>query len=432
MFVRTLKRTVDRLVSSVQKRFLLPVVCTVTFFIWLSLCHAHYDSYWQGTIYRVQTVDFNMLHHTLPATLSYLVLTGRDESVQKVLDSTYGIFGLVVTDPSGNEILYKTKAVYKREHWQKMVSVDYLKQIKEPYDLLTDPPPGSSTHVHVTPRMTDTKDLSDQPQGRVLGRVYYLRGLPPTFAEDLLGAVFSNWMEMSGSKRGYVVLTMAVLGFATSFVLLVLFRQRSLELKQKELKSRESELAIRRKALEQLNADIASQRQRKEWLESESEMAYRRALALNESLQRLKEMFFAVDMRPGAPGQAAAPTSAQAAPAGPVHVRPPLHPASSLIEEIEGLLPDLANNAKILRSQAEVLQSYCSQLELRQSEMQQVLKMREATISEQVRQAQANAGQNMMGGPPASGASNSVHQAVPPQVNVHPDPVIRSVRQDRR
>lgn len=421
------KRTLDRFISSVQKRFLLPVVCAVTLFTWLSLCHAHYDSYWMGTIYRVQTVDFNMLHHTLPATLSYLVLTGRDESIQKVLDSTYGIFGLVVTDPSGTQILYKTNKIYKREHWQKQVSVDFLKTITEPYDVLTDPPPGSSAHEHASPRTPAAVNAKEAPEGRVLGRVYYVRGVAPTFPEDLLGAVFSNWLELSGSKRGYVVLTLAVFGFATSFVLLVLWRQRSLELKDKELKSRESELAIRRKALEQLNADIAAQRQRKEWLESESEMAYRRALALKESLQRLKEMFFGVDMSPRK-------TMADAVnPQGPVHVRPPLHPASSLIEEIEGLLPDLANNAKILRSQAEVLQSYCSQLELRQSEMHQMLRLREATISEQIRQAQANGGQNIMGGPPGSGAANTVHQAVSSPANAsHPAQHVPPVRQETR
>lgn len=419
------KRTVDRFVGSLKQRYLLPVVCAVTMFIWLSLCHAHYDSYWQGTIYRVQTVDFNMLHHTLPATLSYLVLTGRDESIQKVLDSTYGIFGLVITDPTGTQILYKTNKVYKREHWQKLVSVDFLKTITEPYDVLTDPPPGSSAHEHASPRTPAAQDAKDPPGGRVLGRVYYVRGVPPTFPEDLLGAIFSNWLELSGSKRGYVVLTMAILGFSTSFVLLILWRQRSLELKAKDLNSRESELAIRRKALEQLNADIAAQRQRKEWLESESEMAYRRALALKDGLQRLKEMFF-VDMSPQQRQEAM--NSQQQ-----VHVRPPLHPASSLIAEIEQLLPDLANNAKIMRSQAEVLQSYCSQLELRQSEMQQMLRNREATISEQLRQAQANAGQNMVGGHPAPGGANAVHQAVSPSGNgAHPAQHVQPVRQEPR
>ena len=103
------------LVRSIQKRYLFPTVVVVGVVFWLGMCHSHYQSYWNGTIYRVQTVDFNILHHTLPSTLSQLILAGKDAEVQKVLNSTFGIFGLVITDPDGREILFKTSDVYKKE-----------------------------------------------------------------------------------------------------------------------------------------------------------------------------------------------------------------------------------------------------------------------------------------------------------------------------
>jgi hypothetical protein len=43
------------------------------------------------------------------------------------------------------------------------------------------------------------------------------------------------------------------------------------------------------------------------------------------------------------------------------------------LEEIESLLPSLNENAKNLRSQADVLQDYCSALEDRQSEMRRIV-----------------------------------------------------------
>src|SRR5262245_43209972 len=101
-------------------------------------------SYWLGTIHRVQTVDFNLLHHTLPPTLSMLIIQGRDDEIQKVLDSSYGIFGLVVTDPAGQTILYKTEKSYHKKTWQLTLDPDTLSDLSskdEPFDLLTDPPP---------------------------------------------------------------------------------------------------------------------------------------------------------------------------------------------------------------------------------------------------------------------------------------------------
>lgn len=355
----------DRLILSLKKRFLVPAVCCLSVLVWLVFCDAYYKSYWEGTIERVQTVDFNLLHHTLPATLSHLILTGDDQALQRVLDSTYGIFGLVVTDPSGRKIMYKTDAVYKHKTWQDFVSVDYLSQQKEPFDVLLDPPPSVAQYMHKSPRQPEIVRTGHAPSGRVIGRVYYLRGIAPSFISDLSGAVTSSWFELSGSKRGYILLTANVIGFSLCIILLILLRKTFLESKARELEMLEGQLVIRRRALDQLNADLTAQRQRKEWLETEADLAYRRALRLKESLEKLKEAFFLVDMSPGAAPESSSP--------GPLTVRPPLHPPSAIIAEVESLLPDLTNNARILRSQAEVLQSYCTQLESRQAEMQRIL-----------------------------------------------------------
>lgn len=357
----------NRLVRSIQKRFLFPTVLLVGLIFWMGMCHSHYQSYWNGTIYRVQTVDFNLLHHTLPMTLSHLILAGQDEEVQRVLNCTFGIFGIVITDPDGREILFKTSDKYKKETWQPKLNAEYLQQQNEPFDWLTNPPPTAVQYAHRNPR-DEKAQLINNPKGQAIGRVYYIRGVAPAFLDDLAGAVFSNWTELNGSKRGYILLTLIVVGFSSSLIALVLWRQRVLELREKDLSNREGELTLRRRALDHLNADIASQRKRKEWLENEAELAYQRALRIKETLLRIKEDFFLIDPE----------TAARAQQNDNISVRPPLHKASALIGEVESLLPELTHNARILRSQAEVWQSYCSQLESRQAELQRLLSQRQS------------------------------------------------------
>jgi hypothetical protein len=360
---RQVPQPMNRLVLSVQKKFLIPVVILAAVLLWLGLCRSHYESYWNGTIHRVQTVDFNILHHTLPACLSQMILAGRDDDIQNALNSNFGIFGMVVTDPSGREVLFKTGNFFQKPSWQKLLSVDFLQKVAEPYDLLTDPPPLTPQYLHSTPRQDEAKSLT-RPAGRVIGRLYYVRGVPPAFLEDL--TTFANWAELRGSGRGYVLLTLVMIGFATSFTVSILWRQRILQLKEAELQTRENQLSLRRKALDHLNADIASQRKRKEWLEQESELAYQRALRIRESLLKLKEDIVIPDADGGE-----SPDDEDG-----VIVRPPLHKASSLIGEVESLLPELTHNARVLRSQAEVWQSYCAQLEARQAELQRLLALR--------------------------------------------------------
>jgi hypothetical protein len=370
----------DRLILALRDRVFLAAVAAIGFVVWLGLCHAYYESYWGGTIRRVQTVDFNMLHHMMPATLSYWVLTGQDASIQSLLDSNYGIFGMVVTDPKGKRIIYKTDKVYHDQSWQKELAAegpDFLKQSLstpdgEPFDVLTDPPPPAPVYRHLSPRADKAVSINeDVPNnGREIGRIYYLRQPPPAFFSDLASSLFTfNWWELSGSRRGYQLYTLNVIAYCAIIALIYMWRKEILKTKSKALESLENELTIRRRALDHLNLDLSAQRQRKEWLENEAELAYHRATRLKDSLSKLKEALF-MDMSP--------PASARGN--DPVAVRPPLHPPSAVIEEVESILPELTNNAKILRSQAEVLQSYCSQLEHRQSEMQQILEHRASSM----------------------------------------------------
>ena len=164
----------------------------------------HYNSYWHGTIFRVQTVDFNMLSHTLPGKLSYTLLQGNIGELQRTLDSNYGLFGLIVTDCKistkdclSEQILYQSKS---SQQWTKEISLATLSN--HPYDLLQSPPPLQVERQYAKPGDSKPIPTGKVNSGEIIGRVYYVRGVPPTFIED-----YNNWIKepfkVTGSRTLY-------------------------------------------------------------------------------------------------------------------------------------------------------------------------------------------------------------------------------------
>ena len=164
----------------------------------------HYNNYWHGTIFRVQTVDFNMLSHTLPVKLSYTLLQGSIGELQRTLDSNYGLFGLIVTDCKistkdclSEQILYQSKS---SQQWTKEISLATLSN--HPYDLLQSPPPLQVERQYAKPGDSKPIPTGKVNSGEIIGRVYYVRGVPPTFIED-----YNNWIKepfkVTGSRTLY-------------------------------------------------------------------------------------------------------------------------------------------------------------------------------------------------------------------------------------
>ena len=70
-----------------------------------------WNQYWNGTIRRVQTVDFNILSHTLPAKLSSVLASKNYQELQRTLDSNYGLFGIIVTDCQKVDVLCQEQKI---------------------------------------------------------------------------------------------------------------------------------------------------------------------------------------------------------------------------------------------------------------------------------------------------------------------------------
>lgn len=205
--------------------------------------YGNYQSYWNGTIFAVQSLDFNILAHTLPTKLSYSLLQGEVEELQRKLNSNNGLFGLVITDCQRSEkdcpnqkILYSSNSSRK---WTKQLNQKDLPN--HPYDLLRDPPPLLAAAQYVD--LSNSKPTSTQRtnSGKIIGRVYYIRGVPPTFAED-----YGYWMlhplNLKGSRVIYSLTAALFLtgGFAVwAIIEAVLYAKRK---QREQLKQEAREL----------------------------------------------------------------------------------------------------------------------------------------------------------------------------------------------
>jgi hypothetical protein len=176
----------------------------------------HHTSYWNGTIERVQTVDFNMLAHMLPTKLSQALIEENSQEIQRTLDSNYGLFGLVVTDCEiaqadcfNQRIRYISNSSLP---WREQLSEDNLSAFT--YDLLRDPPPLYSEGQYSSARDHIRQATGQSNTGEIIGRVYYVRGVPPAFFEAYLKWIRGwpdSFLSDSGANR-YYALTIALLG----------------------------------------------------------------------------------------------------------------------------------------------------------------------------------------------------------------------------
>ncbi|AFZ27252.1 nuclease-like protein [Cylindrospermum stagnale PCC 7417] len=259
-----------------------------------------YNNYWDKTIFRVQTVDFNILSHTLPTKLSYAITQNQPEEVQRTLDSNYSLFGLIVTDSSGQKIIaYSGKNSDRSSSWKAALNPEKLKN--HSYDLLLDPPPVFSQWTYSNSHAINRTATNLTNKGRVIGRVYYVRGVRPTFQDD-----FSNWLSNPLSESSRIqTYTMTLLACVTgglaiwTFLEYILYKKRVSEAKAKE---REQTLKDYNKALaiqlaERINELTLSQNQREREkselirdtnkVRNQNNKLYQEISQLKESLNRL-------------------------------------------------------------------------------------------------------------------------------------------------
>ncbi|HCV29057.1 MAG TPA: hypothetical protein DGO89_01710 [Microcoleaceae bacterium UBA9251] len=104
---------------------------------------------------------------------------------------------MAAKDCLSEQILDQSKSSHK---WTKEISLATLSN--HPYDLLQSPPPLQVERQYTKPRDSKPIPTGRVNSGEIIGRVYYVRGVPPTFIED-----YNDWIKepfkVTGSRTLY-------------------------------------------------------------------------------------------------------------------------------------------------------------------------------------------------------------------------------------
>ncbi|BCL40116.1 NERD domain-containing protein [Nostoc sp. MS1] len=254
--------------------FKVVITSSVAFSASTFLNFASYKSYWNGTIFAVQTVDFNILSHTLPTKLSYALQRKNIDEVQNTLNSNFGLFGIVITNCKtknkecpNQKILYSSKS---RRDWEKQLDTKDLFQ--HPYDLLRSPIPLNTENKYTSTRATERRSTGKKNSGRIIGRVYYVRGIPPEFQQDYWRWL-QNPLSTSGAHKYYFLTTSVFLfgGFTVLSIIEFLLYKRhknqeqlkqEVKLLQYQLNGEQRTKALLQSEIQELNTDL--ERKKKE------------------------------------------------------------------------------------------------------------------------------------------------------------------------
>lgn len=219
----------------------------VTFGIGTLMIHERYNNYWNKTIFRVQTVDFNILSYTLPTKLSYTIIKNQPKELQHTLDSNYGLSGLIVTDASGQKVIASSTNPFSHHPWATDIGTENLQN--HPYDLLLDPPPLFSQWNYSGPHAVERSATNLTNLGRVIGRVYYIRGVNPPFQKDFL-AWLKNPFSGSSRDKSYTEVMVACLAGGMAFWIFLEYILHKKRVQQEQAEQREQVLIDQNKTLQ--------------------------------------------------------------------------------------------------------------------------------------------------------------------------------------
>lgn len=105
-------------------------------------------------------------------------MQGDWEEVQETLDSSHGLFTLIVTDSEGQKIFAASK------HSSALAPEEYLNHDSK-YDRLLNPPPIKAEWRYEGPGAVEPIPTEEVNEGKTIGRVYYVRNAPPSFRSEL-------------------------------------------------------------------------------------------------------------------------------------------------------------------------------------------------------------------------------------------------------
>lgn len=308
---KKLSRTIYQLHKNNRIAFLgLQFGATSLFSILLAIIimDANYKDYWDITIYRTQTVDFNILANLLPTKLSMQLSRNDTKGIQETLDSNFGLFGIVVTDCKsdrkdcpGEKILFASKAkvestpdgkqrlISDREYKDGWISLlndaqspaEQLKK-EELYLLLRNIPPLRQERKFQSTKDPNVPELKILNKGNIIGRVYLIRKPKPSFNNLLDG-----WAN--SEKKDIPSYYQAILFTSISSGIIVFLLSHWLFEWQRKAEVAERKLEDTQKDLENIRQDLSTAQRKVQILEQNIQDAQNNAAQNEQELENIRQ-----------------------------------------------------------------------------------------------------------------------------------------------
>lgn len=220
---------------------------TILILLWGALNYFSYDRY-HKTIYRTQTVDFNMLHHFAPAKISMALITNDLKSLDETLHSNFSLFDLLVTD---------CKTIQESCPEQKILYSNLIEPNPSfvldghSYDFLRSPVPMYAEKKFTDPHSTKAMPVDVVNTGEIIGRIYYARRAAPDFLDTL-----RFWVGNPKLHDRYTYTYNLIFSIVASLMVLAFL---TLMYSRAEIARKKSEQIAQNEKLKSLQAELARQ-----------------------------------------------------------------------------------------------------------------------------------------------------------------------------
>ncbi|WP_448573846.1 hypothetical protein [Trichothermofontia sp.] len=264
--------------------FRLLVISSVSLACATVLNWVNYRSYWHVTVLRAETVNFNILTHTLPHLLSEALIRKDFATIDRVINSHYGLFGIVVTDCQTPEKVCTNQRILAQSNpyypWQRTVNPNDLDTAL--FSALRDPIPIYPEWQFEQPRATQPTMSGLENQGKLIGRVYYVRNQPSKFLQDQL-----NWLRGNAYSWGSVgrYYTLSLLMFSLAGLAMWVYVERSLQRKRHQRDQALAEHQSLLKEAQRLRTQLRDQLKLNQALKTQYEEQLAAARQEGEALQ---------------------------------------------------------------------------------------------------------------------------------------------------
>lgn len=167
----------------------------------------------QGTIYAVQTVQFNISNASMPMVAAQALLSSNYQFLQELTDSAYGLSGFVVTKcsqlSSPKKCIDEAPVAFTKlgNGWINSNNVHRFIETSDFSALWSDHRPGLPWRYRA-PKNDSIIDMDFNHTGEVIGRIYYVRRPAPSFNDQFSSFLNNPWSSNSTATKYFMPVIM--------------------------------------------------------------------------------------------------------------------------------------------------------------------------------------------------------------------------------